>query len=487
MKRLITFVLGVGLVTACSASDSVTTRTATTTAAAATTEGDDGVPVPVIVDYSPTVSDVGGFLYLLSDPDVDVVAVSLPATGEAGCGLGAEVTLRILALMGQPDVPVACSEEIPAESHSWPDEFEPGHRGLLAGLPDSDAEIVSMSAPELMAEVAAASETPVVIWAVGPLTNVARALTDHPEMADDIRRIVIMGGAVDVEGSPMIAPAEWNFYIDATAAATVVASGAPITLVPLDATNAVPVPSWYQAALSEVKQSPQIAYLSELILTFPNVTSGFYYFWDELAAVAVTDPTMLDDVTARLSVVVGGGENGRSARDPAGSEVLVATGIDPNVFYNAFLTRLSGEPTTFASGATQEEVAYLFAVAESLDRFTEALGAMFAIDDGPDGSFDSGAMADAFDATFGALLHSHEIVSALNAPQSLVDEHNEYLSTVGEIVDLRTEIVEDIRSSAGTDEELEAIFSRLPDLETACGQLQDKAQLLGVDVIFPCA
>jgi inosine-uridine nucleoside N-ribohydrolase len=485
MKRLITVLLGACLVTACSASESVTPRTSAP--AATTTGAETGVPIPVIVDYSPTVSDVGGFLYLLSDPAVEVVAVSLPATGEAGCELGAEVTLRILALMGQTDVPVACSEEIPAGSHSWPDEFEPRHRGLLVGLPGPESEIVPMSAPDLMAEVVATSETSVVIWAVGPLTNVARALTDHPEMADGIERMVIMGGAVDVEGSPMIAPAEWNFYIDAAAAATVLSSGVPITLVPLDATIHVPVPAWYQAALSAAEQSPQIAYLAEMIVTFPNATSGFYFFWDELAAVAVTDPVMLDDATASLSVVVGGPENGRSARDPAGTETLVATGIDPNAFYNAFLTRLSGEPTTVAAGARQEELDYLLAVADSLDPFAEAAAAMFSVDTGPDGAFDSGSMADAVDTAFGTLLHSHDIVSTLTAPTTLADEHNGYLTTIGAIVDLRTDTVEGMRSSAGTQDEFEAIFSRLPDLEAACVPLQDKAQLLGIDVILPCA
>lgn len=65
-------------------------------------------PKLVIVDYSPTVSDVAGFLYLLAHPDVEVIAVSLPVTGEAGCELGLQVTLGVLAMMEKNDVPVAC-------------------------------------------------------------------------------------------------------------------------------------------------------------------------------------------------------------------------------------------------------------------------------------------------------------------------------------------------------------------------------------------
>jgi hypothetical protein len=62
-------------------------------------------PMSVIVDYSPTVSDVGGLVYLLAHPSVDVVAVTLPGTGEAGCDLGIEVTLGILAMFNEAEIP----------------------------------------------------------------------------------------------------------------------------------------------------------------------------------------------------------------------------------------------------------------------------------------------------------------------------------------------------------------------------------------------
>ena len=57
-----------------------------------------------------------------------------------------------------------------------------------------------------------------------------------------------MGGALEVPGNvhaycPQLPnkTAEWNFYIDPTSTAEVIESGTPVTLVPLDATNAVPV------------------------------------------------------------------------------------------------------------------------------------------------------------------------------------------------------------------------------------------------------
>ncbi|MFB3044045.1 MAG: hypothetical protein ACE1Y9_01035, partial [Acidimicrobiia bacterium] len=118
-------VAGVALslaVSACASSSEDTTTTSSidvsTTSTAVT--ADLSGPTPVIVDYSPTVSDVGGLMYLLAHPDVEVIAISLPVTGEAGCDLGFEVTLGILMMFGQEETPVACDPETPSHARSWP-------------------------------------------------------------------------------------------------------------------------------------------------------------------------------------------------------------------------------------------------------------------------------------------------------------------------------------------------------------------------------
>jgi len=73
----------------------------------------------------------------------------------------------------------------------------------------------------------------VSIVAIGPLTNVAHALQIDPSIAGLVAEIVIMGGAFDVPGFLQ----ELNFGIDPEAAQVVLSSGAPITLIPLDATS----------------------------------------------------------------------------------------------------------------------------------------------------------------------------------------------------------------------------------------------------------
>jgi inosine-uridine nucleoside N-ribohydrolase len=190
----------------------------------------------------------------------------------------------------------------------------------------------------------------VELWAVAPLTNVARALERHPEIVEGIERLVVMGGAVGVPGNTFDQAAEWNFWIDVPAAASVLSSGAPITLVPLDATNAVPVPDWYQDSLETTEQTPAIGLLVNYLGLFPSVTSGFYFFWDELAATTIAQPSLLNTETASVIVVEEGPEAGRTVRSPDGHMLNLATGVpEPDRFYQEFLSILARSPVSIGS------------------------------------------------------------------------------------------------------------------------------------------
>jgi inosine-uridine nucleoside N-ribohydrolase len=302
---------------------------------------------PVIVDYSPTVSDVGALLYLLSHPDVEVLGITLPVTGEAGCELGFEVTLGILAMLERDGVPVACDPEPPTGAEEWPAEFLAEQGNLSFGLPDRNGTAAdARPAHQLIADVVAASDRPVTLLAVAPLTNVARALANDPQVADQLDRIVIMGGAVDAPGNVFGSDAEWNFWIDASAAASVMASGVPITLVPLDATDHVPVPQAWLRSIEAAPQNETITYLATLVRLSPAVTSGFFYLWDELAASVASGEEMVTTEEMRLIVSQEAGPSfGSSVRDPDGAPILVATAVaDRNAFYHHFLSTLTEAP-----------------------------------------------------------------------------------------------------------------------------------------------
>jgi inosine-uridine nucleoside N-ribohydrolase len=147
--------------------------------------------------------------------------------------------------------------------------------------------------------------------------------------------------------------------IDAPAAASVFSSGVPITLIPLDATNAVPVPDWYGETLRSAEQTAAISLLSTYLSSFPSVTSGFYFFWDELAAAVIADPSLVTTEAATVRVVADGPDAGKTIRSPDGHELTLATGVpQPNLFYQEFLSMLARSPVSIGPSATAEEQAY---------------------------------------------------------------------------------------------------------------------------------
>jgi len=484
--------LSLSLVLAACSSNAETAVTSegavTTKAMAGTTVAADATgPTPVIVDYSPTVSDVGGLLYLLSNPEVEVIAVSLPVTGEAGCELGLEVTLGILAMFDQEDVPVACDLDVSAGARAWPAEFLEGHENLSFGLPESDGTKTGLTAPDLIAVAAADAGRPVVIWAVAPLTNVARALDRHPELVGDLERIVIMGGALDVPGNVEGTDAEWNLWIDVSAATDVLESGVPITLVPLDATDQVPVPGWYRRAIEEAEQSEAIAYLSTLVRIFPSVSSGFFYFWDELAATIVADAGLVTTEEMNIVVVEGAADDGRTIRADDGNLVDVAVGVpDPNAFYAEFLGRLAGSPVTVGSTATSEEEAYFTALEAAFAGVDEALELIFNSPEFSSDDYDGLFVAEGFALLFDAFAVADGMVVALEPPESMAAAHADYVSAVQRFGEVREDTLAAI-ADAGSWDALDGVLANFDfGFRQACLALVSEAGLRGVELDIPC-
>jgi inosine-uridine nucleoside N-ribohydrolase len=197
----------------------------------------DSGRVPVIVDYSPTTSDVAALLYVTQHPSADLLAVTLAGTGESHCEIGIANTRALLTVVGLSDIPVACGQGQPiGAGNPWPADWrEAADRldGLI--LPDrapTDPADGDADAAELLASIAA-DHGPVTIVALGPLTNLAVAIDDRPDLSEHVAQIVTMGGAVNVEGNATNGVAEWNYFIDPTAVDFVIrpsswaASGSP--------------------------------------------------------------------------------------------------------------------------------------------------------------------------------------------------------------------------------------------------------------------
>jgi inosine-uridine nucleoside N-ribohydrolase len=363
----------IGLAAGCSGSDD---------AARADGGGNESGRRQIIFDYSPTLSDVSSLMYLTQHPDVELLAVTLAGTGESHCEDGVANTVALLELVGMPDVPVACGRTTSiGPGNSWPAEWRERSDALVGlDLRIGPADL-SVDAADLLADIAGQGSGPVTILAVGPLTNLATALTEHDDLAGQISMIYTMGGAFDVSGNAPNHSAEWNYYIDPTAVEIVFHSGIPVTVIPLDATNQVPVTKDWFVELSLHRTTAAATVVHDLLAATPGWELGFD-FWDELTAAAMLDPTLVTYEDRTVSVVTAGASAGRTQADADGATVRVALTADAGRFERELLIGLNaGAVPAESVVATTEEVAYFDALGEAAAALEAGIGELFESSD----------------------------------------------------------------------------------------------------------
>ena len=347
MTRLLTLCLFVILLAACAPTPAAQPSASPTPFT--------GEPRSVIVDTDMAPDDWMAILYLLQRPDVEVEAITVTGAGETHCEPGVRHALGLVALSGRAGIPVACGRETPLQGdHTFPAAWREGVDALLGLKLPSGSDVASdQTAVELLASTIESSPEKLTLLTLGPLTNVAEALQTTPALADNLEMITIMGGAVDVPGNVGSSgvgianmAAEWNIYVDPHAARLVLESGAPITLVPLDATNHVPLTLAFYERLKNSHTSPESTFVFDVLTKNKGfVESGDYFFWDPLAAAIVTDESLATFDTGGVRVITEeGAESGRTRRAEDGAEVRVAVSADGRRFEQMFLEALNAPP-----------------------------------------------------------------------------------------------------------------------------------------------
>jgi pyrimidine-specific ribonucleoside hydrolase len=291
-------------------------------------------------------------LYLLQHSSVDVKAITVVGTGEAHCVPGVKNALDLAELAGRPEIPVACGRETPfVGGHAFPTAWRQRVDSLLGlSLPRNPNAPYDGSAAELLTRVVEQSQQKVHLVTLGPLTNVAEAIEACPELVDNLERITIMGGAVNVPGNVRASSntgndlAEWNVYANPQSLAIVLSSGALITLVPLDATQFVPLTPAFYRQLERNRATPTAEFVYRVLTQKESdIRSGTYYFWDPFAVAIVMDDKLAAFEEMALTVIEEEGpQSGRTLLSSTGHPVRVANGADAAAFEGLFLDTLNG-------------------------------------------------------------------------------------------------------------------------------------------------
>ena len=212
-------------------------------------------PIPVILDVDTGVDDALAILFAIKHPGIDVLGISCVA-GNASLERVVDNTLRILDVADAPPVPVAAGARRPLLEPARSAAHVHGEGGLgTLQLPATERVAESISSIELMHHLILASPHPVTVVGLAPQTNLALLLRQYPECADNIERIVFMGGSTTVGNATAVA--EFNVWHDPEAAAIVLDSGVPTFMYGLDVFNQVAIGE--QIALELLRSESNLA------------------------------------------------------------------------------------------------------------------------------------------------------------------------------------------------------------------------------------
>lgn len=191
----------------------------------------------IIIDTDPGQDDAVAILLALASPELNILGVTAVA-GNVPLALTQLNARKILELAGSSEIPVFAGCDAPLTRKLVTAEHVHGKTGLDGiDLPDPVMPLQDKHAVDFIIEtLRERPEGTVTLVPIGPLTNIAAAFDRAPDIIPRVKQIVLMGGAYFEVGN--ITPAaEFNIYVDPEAAKTVFDAGAPIVVLPLDATH----------------------------------------------------------------------------------------------------------------------------------------------------------------------------------------------------------------------------------------------------------
>ena len=280
----------------------------------------------VLVDTDPGTDDVLALILALNSPNLEILGLTSVA-GNASLAQTTRNTLRVLEYMDRTDIPVYRGASRPLKGKFSYAYYYHGPAGLTVRLPIPKTKPSLISARKAIVDAAKADPGEVTLIALGPLTNVARAIQDEPSLPTLLKEIYVMGGAVNVPGN--VTPfAEFNIYDDAEAANVVFSSDANITLVGLDVCHEPSVwpdeAGWFSGKSIGEKLVARI--IRNWFKLHPD--DDRYNLCDPLTVLAALASGHFTFEQAQIQVETEGERRGQTAARFGSGPVHVATDID---------------------------------------------------------------------------------------------------------------------------------------------------------------
>jgi purine nucleosidase len=288
-------------------------------------------PVVLDTDIGSDVDDILALVILARAAELQLIGVT---TVYGDTSLRARMARLVLDQIGRSDVPigVGARETLTGRPVWWA-----GHEGQ--GLPELDEVQIDEdhTAATVLRRAAAEHRGRLELFAIGPLTNVAEAISADETFAASLHHLYIMGGAF------WMAQAEHNIKCDPEAADVVFRSGIPMTVCGLDVTRRV----W-------LRESDMVRVREEGGNIGPILEDQVRRWWafiganennphDPLAILPAIRPELFRFAQCEVHVELDGANSGRTRLDRCGTgTVRIAFDVDVDAAEQEIVRRLVG-------------------------------------------------------------------------------------------------------------------------------------------------
>ena len=316
----------------------------------------------ILIDTDPGVDDAYAILLAMRSPELRVEAITT-VCGNVPVEQATRNLFTILGLLDLDEFPmIAQGEAAPlikrlvnaAHVHGDDGLGNTSHLQNTDGSPryaPADTNLASMSGVDLILEMASRYPDELIVVALGPLTNLAKAIRKDANTMRRLREIVVMGGVFEEYGN-VTTTAEFNSFVDPHAAQEVFQFGVPVHIFPLDATHQVVLTGERLRAEMENRQDKIPHFLwdaTQACMEFYRQHVGFWGFHihDALPIAMLTSPDYFESVAAYVQVETQGDvTNGmtvadlRPERQHHTPNAHVCVKVTAEAFLDAFFQRL---------------------------------------------------------------------------------------------------------------------------------------------------
>ena len=303
----------------------------------------------VIIDCDPGIDDSLALILALNSPELEIVGITT-VSGNVKADQGAKNALKVLNLMNREDIPVYIGEEVPLERELITAQDTHGEDGLgETNYEEADVQI-NYGGVDFILEHARKGDLSII--ALGPLTNLAKAIERDEEGFNMINEIVSMGGAFRSHGN-CSQVAEFNYWVDPHGVKEVFdRSKVPFSMVGLDVTREIILTPNLIEIIRQIGGT-----MANFIVDITRFYVDFHWNQERTLGCVINDPlavayfidrTLCEGFTSYLDIVTEGKAVGQTLVDVGEfyrkeHNGRILTKVDSKRFMKMFLERIFPE------------------------------------------------------------------------------------------------------------------------------------------------